>query len=136
MQLLKKHIKRIATDTAGYLLIVAAILTGWLPGPGGIPLALVGLGLLSINNKWAHDLRELLLKSGSKFVKTMFPADPLIQWLYDILVVILLVLVAWLEARHSALWQVSLGIGLFFIALFLALTNRDRLQRLKDNRKR
>jgi len=53
----KKHTKRVLVDTAGYLLIVASALTGWLPGPGGLPLLIGGLGLISINNKWAMDLR-------------------------------------------------------------------------------
>lgn len=131
MGFLKRHAKRVATDAAGYLLIVAAILTGWLPGPGGIPLALAGLGLLSINNKWAKDLRDYLLKHGGKVVQYLFPQNKLVQWLYDILVILLLVFVGVLEWRHEALWQISLGIGLFFLALFLALMNRDRLNRLR-----
>ena len=131
MNAIKRNIKRIATDAIGYLLIVAAILTGWLPGPGGIPLALAGLGLLAVNNKWARDLRDYLLKHGGRLVKILFPTSPIFQWLYDVVVVLLLVLVGVLEWRHEALWQISLGVALFFIAVFLALMNRDRLRRLR-----
>ena len=126
--------KRILTDTAGYLLIVAALLTGWLPGPGGIPLALAGLGLLSINNKWARNLREWLMKHGGELTTVLFPSNPIIQWLYDILVVLLIIVTGVLEARHAAVWQMSLGVAAFFLALFIALMNRDRLARVKRKR--
>lgn len=135
MDMLKRNTKRIVIDAAGYLLIVAAILTGWLPGPGGIPLALAGLGLLSINNKWAKDLRDYLMKHGGKLARVLFPPNPLIQWLYDILVIVLLVLAGWLGERHAAVWQISLAVALFFIAVFLALMNRDRLKALQKRRK-
>jgi hypothetical protein len=124
-------LKRILTDVAGYGLILLGIATGWLPGPGGIPLIVAGLGLLSINNKWAQDLRDYVLKNGGKLVKVLFPNNRFVEWLYDILVVLLLVLVAALAWRHAAWWQISLSIALFFIALFIASMNRDRLKRIR-----
>lgn len=132
---MKRNAKRIATDAAGYFLIVAGISLGWLPGPGGIPLVLAGLGLLSINNSWAERLRQLLLKHGGRLVKLMFPNNRWVQWLYDLVVVATLITVGILEAQHDALWQISLGIGLFFVALFVALMNRDRLQSLRKHSK-
>jgi len=48
MKQLNRHSKRIATDAAGYGLILLSLAVGWLPGPGGIPLLVAGLGLLSI----------------------------------------------------------------------------------------
>lgn len=131
MNFIKRHAKRIATDAAGYFLILAAIATGWLPGPGGIPLAVAGLGLLSINNEWAKRLRTYLLKHGGKVVEFLFPRNKFVEWSYDIIVVLLFVLTTVLEARHAALWQVSLGIAAFFFALFIAVMNRDRLNRLR-----
>lgn len=128
---MKRNTKRIVIDAAGYLLVLAAILTGWLPGPGGIPLALAGLGLLSINNAWAKRIRDYLLSHGGKFVGLFFPNNIVMQWLYDIIVVLLLVLVIVMEWRHSAAWHVGLGISLFFIAVFIASMNRDRYNRLK-----
>ena len=53
-------LKRYALDAAGYLLILLALAIGWLPGPGGIPLVLIGLYLLSLNNPWAQRLRDKL----------------------------------------------------------------------------
>jgi len=131
MNFLKRHGKRIAIDAAGYLLIIAAALTGWLPGPGGIPLFIAGLGLLSINNEWARRLRDYLLKHGGKFITIIFPPNRIVQWLYDTAVVLLWVLVAVLAWHHAAVWQISLAVVLFFIGLAIALLNRDRLTRLR-----
>lgn len=135
MDFIRRNLKRILTDAAGYALIVLAILTGWLPGPGGIPLALAGLGLLSINNEWARRIRTYLVEHGGKLVKILFPPNPIVQWLYDILVVVLLVAAGWLAELHAAIWQISLAVALFFIAVFLALMNRERLEKLKKRRK-
>ena len=135
MDFIKRNAKRIATDSAGYLLLVAALLTGWLPGPGGIPLALAGLGLLSINNEWAKRLREWLIQRGGRVVKVLFPNNPYVQWFYDVLVVLLLVLVGIMAEQHNAIWQISLAIFAFCIALLIALMNRDRLERLKPRSK-
>ncbi len=118
--------KRFITDAAGYLLLLAAALTGWLPGPGGVPLALAGLGLLSINNKWASDLRDFAIKHGGRVIEVIFPRNSVVEWSYDVLAVLLLALSSVLIWQHSALWQISLAIGGYFFALFLALMNRDR----------
>lgn len=134
MDYIKRNGKRIATDTAGYLLIVASALTGWLPGPGGIPLLLAGLGLLSINNEWARRLRDYLLKSGGNFIKKLFPKNKYIRWLYDIIVVLLWVVVYLLIENRAAVWQVSLAIALFFISLAIALFNRDRIEKLRKKK--
>lgn len=136
MGYLKRNIKRIATDAAGYTLLVAAALTGWLPGPGGIPLAIAGLGLLSINNKWARDLREYVLAHGGRFVEILFPKNKWAQWGYDLLVCLLFGLSALLAYRHAAVWQIGLSVSAFFLATFIALTNRERLQILKRKMRR
>jgi Putative transmembrane protein (PGPGW). len=134
MDFLKRNGKRVAIDTAGYLLIVAAVLTGWLPGPGGIPLLIAGLGLLSINNEWARRLRDYLLQHGGKFVKVVFPPIPVVQWLYDIIVVLLWIVVFILAEKHAAVWQVTLAVSLFFISLAITLLNRDRMERFRKKK--
>lgn len=135
MSVLKRTGKRIATDAAGYLLLVGAALTGWLPGPGGIPLALAGLALLSVHNKWAQELRDYFLTHGGRMVEVLFPKNPWVQWGYDAVAVLLLILSATLAYRHAAAWQLGLSISAFFMATFIALTNRDRLARLKQRLK-
>jgi len=135
MQFLQKHGKRILVDGAGYFLILAGILTGWLPGPGGIPLIVAGLGLLSINNEWAKRLRIWVVENGGKAIEILFPKWPWVEWGYDIIAFLLLVLTFLLELHHASFWQMSLGVTAFFIALFIALTNRDRLKRLRGKHK-
>ncbi len=51
---------RIGVAVIGVTLIVAAPLTGWLPGPGGIPLFLAGLAVLSTEFLWAKRFRDWL----------------------------------------------------------------------------
>jgi len=131
MNLVKRHGKRVLTDAAGYFLILVGIATGWLPGPGGIPLIVAGLGLLSINNAWAKELRIWVIKNGGKAVTILFPRWTWLEWLYDFVALGLLGLTFFLEVRHVSLWEMGLGASAFFIALFIALTNRDRLNRFR-----
>lgn len=128
---MRQKTKRALTDLAGYLLLIAAILTGWLPGPGGIPFAMAGLGLLSIHNAWAMRLREYVLTHGGTFVRIIFPKNPLFEGAYDAIVVLLLVLAGILAYRRAAAWQLGLAVSAFFFATFIALMNRDRLNRIK-----
>jgi hypothetical protein len=129
---MRKKAKRILTDTSGYLLILAGIAFGWLPGPGGIPLILAGLGLLSIHNRWAKDLRDYLQRNGGKVIQIFFPKHRFVQLLYDCIVFAFLIIVAVLGWQHDAIWQVSLATALFFISLVIAGINRDRAVRIKD----
>ena len=46
---------------AGCLFIIAAAATGWLPGPGGIPLFIVGIAILATEFAWAKDVRDWAL---------------------------------------------------------------------------
>ena len=130
-----RNIKRIGIDAAGYLLILAAALTGWLPGPGGIPLFIAGLSLLSVNNKWAKDLREYVLTHGGKIIQIIFPKHPIAQWAYDLIAIVLFGVSAYMGWRHEAIWQVSLAASAFFVATFISLMNRDRLATMRHKRK-
>lgn len=61
----------ILTDVLGVTMMIVAPLIGWLPGPGGIPLFIAGLGLLSINHQWAKRLLEYLKLHGSNIAKQL-----------------------------------------------------------------
>lgn len=128
---MQKKLQRISTDVAGYGLILLGIASGWLPGPGGIPLVLAGLGLLSIHNKWARRLRDWLIKNSTKTVNALFPEHRLVQFLYDVAVILLLAVVGALFWEHSAIWQISLAIFALVLALLIAGFNRGRLRRVK-----
>lgn len=134
MEFIKRNFKRLAIDAAGYFLIIAALATGWLPGPGGIPLAIAGLGLLSLHNDWALRLREYLLSHSGKAVKFLFPSNRWVQWAYDLLAGLLLTLTVVLEIRRAAIWQISLGAAAFFFAGFIVMMNRGRWNRLRPSK--
>ena len=60
MARIRHYAQLIFFDTLAVICIIAAIATGWLPGPGGIPLVIVGLSLLAINHEWAQRYVDLL----------------------------------------------------------------------------
>jgi hypothetical protein len=45
----------------GSLFVLAAIATGWLPGPGGIPLFLIGIAILATEFIWAERFRDKII---------------------------------------------------------------------------
>jgi hypothetical protein len=136
MDFIRRNLKRILTDAAGYILILAGIATGWLPGPGGIPLVIAGLGLLSINNTWAKRLRIWVVEHAGRAAQILFPKNPWAEWGYDALVVVLFGATVYLEMQHANYFAMGLGVTAFFLALLIALTNRDRLQKLRGKHKR
>ena len=50
------RVYRVAVAIAGLFFIVAGLVTGPLPGPGGIPLVLLGLAIWASEFEWAHKL--------------------------------------------------------------------------------
>jgi Putative transmembrane protein (PGPGW) len=57
------RVYRCVVAAVGLLLILLGLATGWLPGPGGIPLVLGGLAVWASEFHWAHRLM-LRLKHG------------------------------------------------------------------------
>jgi hypothetical protein len=54
----RHRIYKIGVGITGSLLILLGLATGWLPGPGGIPLVLLGLAVLASEFEWAHRLLQ------------------------------------------------------------------------------
>jgi len=52
----KRRLYRAAVAVVGGLMVLAGVATGWLPGPGGIPLVLGGLAVLASEFSWARRL--------------------------------------------------------------------------------
>lgn len=52
-----RFVLRLIVLVLGIVLIVTSIALGWLPGPGGIPLFLAGIALLSTQFEWAKKVR-------------------------------------------------------------------------------
>jgi Putative transmembrane protein (PGPGW) len=57
------RIYRCVVGAVGLLLVLLSLATGWLPGPGGIPLLLLGLAVLASEFHWAHRLMVRLTRA-------------------------------------------------------------------------
>ncbi|HYH74914.1 MAG TPA: PGPGW domain-containing protein [Candidatus Saccharimonadales bacterium] len=60
-------IRKPIVTVVGVLFIIASILTGWLPGPGGIPLFLIGIAVLASEFTWAERVRDRILHLLHRF---------------------------------------------------------------------
>lgn len=124
---IKKFIKRFGTDLAGYLCLLLVIPVGSLPGPGGIPLLIVGLGLLAVHNEWAKRLLAYAEEQTDSLRSIFFPKNRAIERLWDAFAVSLFAFSMWYgityDHRPHSLIATVLGAG----ASTLFMTNRDRL---------
>jgi uncharacterized protein (TIGR02611 family) len=63
----KLMLYRIAVGLFGLILIALGLVSGPLPGPGGIPLVLLGLAVWSSEFEWAHQLMMLFKKQLHRY---------------------------------------------------------------------
>ena len=119
----------IITDISGIGLIILAILTGWIPGPGGIPLFLTGLSLIAINHEWARRWLRWLKTTGLKLAEKFFRDHPVLMAIYDVLALLLVAagVIVLLQAEGGIK---TLAFILFSVGLALFLGNRNRLKRI------
>jgi len=128
--------KRFGRDIAGYGLIIIAFPVGLLPGPGGIPLIIAGLGLLAQHNPWAKKLLQYVDRHSKSFRILLFPERKNIQRLWDG-ITILLFIGAMIVGIYSGGWiQRILPTSLACMALVLFLSNRSRIEALQRKIKR
>lgn len=130
MESLKRNGKKVAIDIAGFTLLGLAPFLGPLPGPGGIPLILAGLGLLSINHAWAKNARQYLIKSGNSFAEFLFPEKPVIQMAYDIFAIMLFGTVYLMLNASQAYLTYTISGMVAVAAITMLLINRKRAKRL------
>lgn len=84
------HIRKPVVLTLGIVIIICAGLIGWLPGPGGLPLFLLGITLLATEFHWAEHIRDGilgLLKRTMRWIRSHPRTSSII---------ILAILLAWL----------------------------------------
>lgn len=122
--------QKIGIDILGVLLILGSGLFGWLPGPGGIPLLLAGLGLLSINHEWARRLLVSVKLNGVKVAETIFREHPLLMLTYDILAVLLLLGAGYIFGQETGSVIKGLATSLLFLGISIFLGNRKRLKKI------
>jgi uncharacterized protein (TIGR02611 family) len=63
----KARIYRVGVAIAGLLLVILGAVTGPLPGPGGIPLVLLGLAVWASEFEWAQRLMQWFKAQLHKF---------------------------------------------------------------------
>ena len=123
--------KRIGTDAVGYLCLLGVILFGWLPGPGGIPLLITGLGLLSIYNPWAKRLLKFVQKHSQSIKGLVFTNNKWVKLTWDLLTIGLVVSGTIIEMRTDNIFIRGIEIALYFLATAIFLFNRNRIEWFK-----
>lgn len=125
---MKKQLKRIAYDIAGVTLIIISPLLGWLPGPGGIPLFLAGLGLLAVHNEWAQKLLHWAKINAENFLEIIFPRNSKLEIVHDIIGFFLLTTALVLFLQLNPPYQYIFPVMFLASGLFWVLYNRRRYE--------
>lgn len=127
--------KIILTDVAGVICIALVPFLGPLPGPGGIPLLITGLGLLAVNHESARNVLHYVKKHSDSLRTIIFPDVTWIKWTWDAVVLMIMALGTWLN--FTAEWWLlkAMSIGIMAAASTLFMMNRNRIGWL-DNKLR
>ena len=126
---MKDKTKAILIDILGFLCIIAAPFLGWLPGPGGIPLVILGLSLLANNHEWAERLMERVKEHTSNASKKVTEASPAMKWAIDILSVIFITVAVILVTQYTQNIATTAAISLSLAAVILLATNQNRYKK-------
>lgn len=119
-------------DVVGVALMLLAIATGWLPGPGGIPLFIIGLSILAIHHEWAQKYIDKIRDYVDNIGNWIFTENKSIQLAYDLICPLTLIGGGYLLWLHHAPWQITLGIFLIITSVTLLIGNRKRFHKLKN----
>lgn len=122
-------------DIVGVALMLLAIATGWLPGPGGIPLFIIGLSVLAIHHDWAQKWIDKIKDYVEKAGKQIFTDDKDVQLAYDIICLPIVGGGFYLLWLHNATWQITAGIVMIVTGVSLFAGNRKRFQNFKKKLK-
>lgn len=127
--------KRISTDIAGYGCLLGALLFGWLPGPGGIPLLLAGLGFLSVYNPWAKRLLKFVKRHSSSVKDMLFQDAWHIKLVWDVFIITLLVIATFIIVKVDNRPLQGIAVGFYCLSIVVFLFNRNRIRYFKRNKK-
>lgn len=94
---------RAVVGAVGGAFLIASLATGWLPGPGGIPLALIGLAILATEFHWASRLSRRAEHHFDHFVAWSSQLPTWARWLGP---------AATLVAVLAAMWGALVIVGL------------------------
>ncbi len=111
----------------GVVLVMTAPLVGFIPGPGGILVFLLGIAILGSEFDWALALKSFFLKTMPDEVKKRWQPTPNWEYAFDVTTACLVTCAVifgyysyWLTAAYSAIF-----------AVLLLIFNRSRLDRLR-----
>jgi hypothetical protein len=127
---MKERAKFIIIDILGFACIIGSVLLGWLPGPGGIPLLIIGLSLLANNHEWAERLLKKVKVEGLRVFDKIFDGSTKTKWIVDIISVAVITgaVLLIMSATRSVLK--TAGISLLIAAFFMLLSNRRRYHKV------
>lgn len=123
----KNLIKIILTDTAGVLCLLLVPLLGPVPGPGGIPLLLAGLGLLAINHDWADNWLKYAKKHSDSLRTILFPNISWVKWIWDIFAFSVLLGGTWMNFVAVGWFLQGMSIAIMASSTTIFIMNRGRI---------
>ncbi len=126
MRRMKRYGKIIVFDTLAVFCFIGVILFGWLPGPGGIPLFLLGLSLLAVNHDWAERWLNTAKHKGVSFRKWLFPNKAWVKNTYDVAAVALICAAGAVLVTSQNRFIEGAAVVIITSSLFVFLINRDR----------
>lgn len=129
----RNRLVRIGVDILGVLAIIAAGIIGPLiPGPGGIPLLILGLSLLATNHEWAERWLLTVKKQGVNISDKIFSDKPSVKIGLDIASVALIAGGVLLVTQATRSVFQTAAISLFIMAILLFFGNRKRAKTFKN----
>ncbi len=120
-------LKIVGTDIAAVLVLLSIPIIGPIPGPGGIPLLLTGLGLLSINHDWAKKWLHYVRKHSQSLREIMFPDLSWAKWAWDTVSALVLGAGFWINLTADWWLLRGLSIGIMAGATTIFMLNRNRI---------
>jgi hypothetical protein len=122
--------KRILIDVAGFSLMIIAPFLGWLPGPGGIPLFLIGLSLVATNHEWAANLLKDFDKKRVELTEKYLMTSPRVSLAIDISGILIICATVYLALTAPNFFIRLAGFGTSTFTLIIILSNQRRFERL------
>ena len=132
----KKHIRRIAIDIAGFGLIIISPFVSLLPGPGGLPVFIAGLGILSLNYDWAKRILENFEQRYKDFVDKHLVKNKKVSRLIDLLCLIIIATGIFILLNAQALIFRSLSNSFISFGTIVIISNQKRLDKFMKKVKR
>jgi len=113
-------------DIAAVIIIILAPFIGLLPGPGGIPMLILGFGLLASNHEWAQDIVTYIKNHSDSLREIAFPDNPNIKMAWDIIAVCLLAVGLYFNLNATGLLK-ALSYGIMAGSTTTFMMNRNRI---------